>query len=76
MGTAAFVVLKLGARPFQIAVMKESLQPAGHLLGAAANQGDDLVGTQKPVPVNEPDNFVVAHRQLDGCNRGNTLKAW
>jgi hypothetical protein len=55
-------------------MMKQSLQPAGQLLRAAANQGDDLVGTQKPVPVNEPENVVVALRQLNGRNRGHALE--
>jgi hypothetical protein len=42
------------------------LQPTGQLLDAAANQSDDLVRTQKPVPVNEPDDFVVAVSKSDG----------
>jgi hypothetical protein len=32
--------------------------------------------TQKTVPVDEPDDFVIALRQFDGRNRGDTLKAW
>jgi len=56
-------------------MMKQSLHPAGQLLWATANQGDDLVGTQKPVPVDEPENFVVARRQLDGRNRGHALES-
>jgi hypothetical protein len=31
-------------------------------LCAATDQRDDLMGTQKPVPVNLPDDFVVAFR--------------
>ena len=42
----------------------------------ATNQGDDLVGTQKSVPVDEPDDFLVAFRQLDWRNFGNATKAW
>jgi len=68
--------LKLGARTFQVAEVKQSLQPAGQILCAAANQGDDLVGTQKPVPVDEPEYVVVALRQLDRRNFNNTLEAW
>jgi hypothetical protein len=55
--------------------MKQPLQPAGQILCATAEQDDDLTGTQKPVPVNEPDDFLVALNQPDGRNRGNTLKA-
>ena len=33
------------------------------------------MGTQKPMPVNEPEYFMVAFRQLDGRNRGNALEA-
>jgi hypothetical protein len=35
----------------------------------------NLVGTQKPVPVNQPDDFVVTLGQLDWRNLGDTLKA-
>ena len=76
MGTAAFVVLKLGTRAFQVAVMKQPLQPAGQILRTTANQGDDLMRTQKPMPVDEPDDFVVALRQPDGRDFGDALKAW
>jgi hypothetical protein len=54
--------------------MKQPLQPPGQLLRAAANQGDDLVGTQKPVPVDEPEYVVVALRQQDRRNRGHTFE--
>jgi hypothetical protein len=37
--------LKLGARAFQVTVMKQPLQTAGQRLGAAADQSHDLVGT-------------------------------
>jgi len=33
------------------------------------------MGTQKTVPVDEPDDFVVTLRQPDGRNLGNTLEA-
>ncbi|MCX6896000.1 MAG: hypothetical protein NTZ16_10985 [Verrucomicrobia bacterium] len=55
--------------------MKQPLQPAGQILCAAAKQGNDLVGTQKPMPMDESDDFMVARRQLTGRNRGDTLKA-
>jgi hypothetical protein len=41
---------------------------------AAADQGDNLVRTQKPVPVNEPENFKVTFNQPDGRNFGGALK--
>lgn len=49
-------------------------QPTGQILCAAAKQGDDLVGTQKTVPVNQPEDLMVTLRQLDWRNRGHTLK--
>jgi hypothetical protein len=67
--------LKLGAWTFQVAVMKQPLQPARQLLGTATNQGDNLVRTQKPMPVDEPDDFTVAFGQPDGCNFGGALEA-
>jgi hypothetical protein len=75
LGTAAFVVLKLGAGAFQVTVVKQPLQTPGQLLCAATNKGDDLMRTQKPVPVNELENGVVTMCQFDGRNRGDTLKA-
>jgi hypothetical protein len=55
--------------------MKQSLQPAGQILCAPANQSKDLMGTQKPVPVDEPENVMVALRQLNGRNRGHALES-
>ena len=74
LGAAAFVVLDLGARTFEVAVMKEQLQPPNNLLFAAAKQCGDLMRTQKTMSVDEPDNVVVAAGQLDGCDRGNAAK--
>jgi hypothetical protein len=56
-------------------VVKEQLQPPNNLLLAAAQKRDDLVGTQKTMPVDEPDEVSVAFRQLDGSNRGNAFEA-
>jgi len=56
-------------------VMKQPLQPAGQILGASANQRGNFIGTQKAMPMDEPDDFVVTRRQLDGRNRGDTLEA-
>ena len=67
--------MDLGARSFKIAVVKEQLQPPHNLLLAAAKQRDNLMGTQKTMPVNEPDEVAVARRQLDGRNRGNAFEA-
>jgi hypothetical protein len=51
--------LKLGAGTFKIAVMEKQVQPADDALFAAAQQGGEMTGTQKPVSVNEPENIVV-----------------
>lgn len=54
-----FVVLDLGARTFEVSVMKQQLQSPDNLLLAATKQGDDLMGTQKTMPVDEPDEVTV-----------------
>ena len=55
--------------------MKEQLQPPYDLLLAAAHERYDLIGTEKTMPVNEPDDVAVALSQLDRRNRGNALEA-
>ena len=52
-------------------MMKEQLQPPSNLLFAAAKQRGNLMGTQKTMPVDEPDHVAVTVGQLDGRNRGN-----
>jgi len=55
--------------------MVEQLEPPQNLLLAAAKQRDDLVGTEKTMPVNEPDDFLVAFRQFNRGSCGNTFEA-
>jgi hypothetical protein len=64
------ISLKLDAGPFQKAVVIEELQSPQQLQGTAAGKGDDLVGTQKPMPVDQPENAAVAASQLHRCNGG------
>jgi len=64
--------LDLGTRTFKVAVVVEQLQPPDDLLRAAANKGDDLMRTQKTMPVDKPDDGTVAFGQL---NRGNRVNA-
>ncbi len=67
MFTAALVVIvELGAWPFQIPMAVEELQPPGYLLRAAAKQGNDLMRTEKTMPVDEPDDVPVALRESHG----------
>jgi hypothetical protein len=48
--------------------MEQELEPTQHLLAAAAHKQPQLVGTQKAVPVDMPDDLAIA-----GCKhyRGN-----
>ena len=71
---AALKVLQLGAGAFEVAMMKKPLQPANHLLRTAADECNDLVGTQKTMPVYLPDDVMVAAGQFDRGNRGNALE--
>ena len=47
----------------------EEFQPAQDILPAAADEGNDVRGSNETVPVNEPDNGEVALRQFK-VNRG------
>lgn len=53
-------VFELGARALQKTVVEEQLEPAQERLGTAAKQGDQVRGTKKTVPVDEPENEAVA----------------
>jgi hypothetical protein len=55
--------------------MKKQLQTPHDLLWAVTQKRGDLVGTEKTMPVNKPDDVVVASRQLDGRDRENAFKA-
>ena len=76
LAAAPMVILELGARPFQIPVVVEKLQPSGYLLRAAIKKGDDLMGAQKTMPVDEPDDVPVAFRESHGNDRRSALEAW
>ena len=54
--------------------MKKQLQPPYNLLLAPAQKCHDLAGTEKTMPVDEPDDVTVALRQLDGRNREDTFE--
>src|SRR5436190_14158807 len=69
LGTALMVIVELRARPLQIAVMIEQLQSAQNLLRAFADQRNDLRGTEKAMPVNQPDDFPVSLCELHGSNQ-------
>jgi hypothetical protein len=73
-GAGRVVVLKLGAGTFQKSVVVEQLQSPQHLQLTVAHKRDDLAGTQKSMPVNEPDHGAVAFRELHRGN-GGALKA-
>jgi hypothetical protein len=75
MRAVAFVVSKLGWRTREIAVMEQQLQPADDLLRTTAHQCHDLIGTQKTVPVNLPDDVMVAAGQFDRGNCGSAFEA-
>jgi hypothetical protein len=53
----------------------QQLQAAQYLLRTSTNEGNNLIGTQKTVPMNEPDDLLVAFNKLYGDNWGNTIKA-
>ncbi len=55
--------------------MEKQLQPPYNLLLAPAQKCHDLAGTEKTMPVDEPDDVVVALGQLDGRNRENLFEA-
>jgi hypothetical protein len=74
-GSALMVVVELCSWPFQIAMVVKQLQPPQELLGAVADKGNDLGGTEKTMAVNLPDDFVVALCELHGSNRGITFEA-
>ena len=58
-------VFELSAGTLQVSVVKEQLQPSENLPFTSANEGADVRGTQKPMPVNEPDDGEVALGELN-----------
>ncbi|MGA3266511.1 MAG: hypothetical protein ABSE16_06795 [Verrucomicrobiota bacterium] len=69
------ICVNLGAWPFQKAVVVKQFQPPQKMLWSAAKQGDDLMRTEKTMPVNEPDDLEVALRQSHGGDRGSAFEA-
>ena len=56
--------------------MKQQGEPPQHLLSAGTHKRDDLVGTQKTMPVNELDDLPVSFREPDGGDAGNAFETW
>lgn len=50
-------------------MVKKQVQPTHDLLFAAAKQCADLMGTEKTMPIDEPDDLAVALGKLNRCNR-------
>lgn len=69
-----FEVFELGARSFEIAMLKKQLQPPDNGLRTAPKERGDLVGTDEPMPVNESDDGTVTLGQLDGRNGGDAAE--
>ena len=61
-------ILKLGSGAVKITVMIEPLQTPQDLLPASGHQDLDMIGQQKPVSSNVPENVVVALSQPYGNN--------
>ena len=68
------VVIDLGAGSFQKPVMIEQLQTSKDLLRAGTNEGDDLLGTKKPMPMNHANNLTVAIRELHDGNASSAFE--
>jgi hypothetical protein len=75
-GTASVIIIDLAARSFDVAVMEKQVEPTQCLLSASTDQGENLRGTQKAVPVDLPDNVAIPVRQLNRWNFPRTLEAW
>jgi len=74
-GAALVIVVELGARPFQKAMVVEQFQSPQKLLGTATHESDNMGRTQKAVPVNKPDDFAVALRKAKGGNQGGAFES-
>lgn len=55
--------------------MEEQLKSAQECLRTAAHERDQVRGTKKTVPVDEPEDEAVAVGQFDGDNRRRTPEA-
>ena len=70
------VVFELGAGSFQISVVVEEMQSSKKGLRTAAYERNDLLGTEKTMPANEPEDVEVAFGELHGSNFGGAVEAW
>jgi integrase/recombinase XerD len=66
--------LDLSAGAFQISGVIQQLQPPHRLLLTALHEGSYLLGTEKTMPMNKPDDRSVALLQRKGRNCGNTFE--
>jgi hypothetical protein len=57
-------------------MVEQELEPPQNLLLAAAHERHNLVGTQKAVPVNKPDDPAVTLFKLHGGNDGGARESW
>jgi len=49
--------------------MIEQFQPPQYLLRAAAHDRHNLIGTEKTMLMNEPDDVIVGFREMHGSDR-------
>src|SRR5712692_3878116 len=73
-GAAVVIVVELGARTFQKAVMVKQFQSPQKLLRTAGNEGANMGRTDIPMPLDQPDDFAVALGKLHGGSRGSTFE--
>jgi hypothetical protein len=54
----------------------QKFQSSQNLLPTASHEGNNVIGTEKTVPVDEPDDLAVALLKLHGCNDGGAVESW
>lgn len=67
--------VELGPWSFQIAVVKEKLEPSEYVLPASTEETDDMRRSEEPVLVNTSQDFQIPCRQLEGPNVVRPAKA-
>ncbi len=68
------IVVDLGAGTFEISVVVQQMEASEDLLGAFADEGDYLIGTEKTMPVHQPDDLAVTRHQNQRANWTAALK--
>lgn len=63
--SALVVILDLRTRSFEIAVVIQELEPPQNLLAAAFGERNDLVGTEKSLPMNMPEDVEIPWGELE-----------